>query len=373
MGLDDHVEEVRKALIKKMGGKSYLRPQGLIESLVSDLGESSLTIKQSLGRLKKERWLEGVSPDGVPFGQVKITGKVPGEPPNPDRQRWASVMDSAGLSEQERGALASLSTKLYAFSNLEMGHILDGLLKLRANLPAETGRHRFLVSAQYLIGSSKLLDELSSAALRSFGIPVDVFPNHPLYVVVAGCPSPEAVILVENPAAFEMAVSTKAVKRCAFVATFGFGLSKSQEDYGNQLACMVEERFANAITLTREGSTCPSARELLNHPKITFWGDLDVAGVHIFLRLKKSISGLRLSELYEPMVASLNAPDRSHPYVLAVGKSGQTKMSVTCPDGDQTVQKLLNLCASRGVDQEQVLPWQIEELAHHALVRGNNA
>lgn len=368
MGLEDHVERVRAALIKKIVGKSYLRPQGLIEALAADLGESPLTIRQSMGRLVKERWIEGVSPDGSPFRQVKIIGEVPIEPPNPDRKRWLSVMEGAGLSEQEQGILAQLSPKLSAFSDSEMGYILDGLLQLRVNLPAETGRHRFLVSAQYLMGSSKLLDELSSSSLRAFGIPVDVFSNHPLYVVVAGCPSPEAVVLVENPAAFEMAVSTRAVNRCAFVATFGFGLSKSQEDYGNQLACMVEDRFVNAITLTREGSICPSARELLNHHKITFWGDLDVAGVQIFLRLKKSIPGLCLSELYKPMVSSLCAPDCSHPYIPAVGKSGQNQMSVTCPDGEQTAQELLKMCASRGVDQEQVMPWQIEVLALHALV-----
>lgn len=367
MGLEDRIERVRTALIKKMGGQSYLRPQGLIESLAADLGESTLTIRQSMGRLVKECWIEGVSPDGSPFRQVKIIGEVPIEPPNLDRQRWLSVMERASLPEQEQGILAQLSPKLSAFSDLEMGCILDGLLQLRVNLSAETGRHRFLVSAQYLMGSSKLLDELSSSALRSFGIPVDVFPSHPLYVVVAGCPSPEAVVLIENPAAFEMAVSTQAVNQCAFVATFGFGLSKSQEDYGNQLVCMVEDRFVNAITLTREGSACPSARELLNHHKITFWGDLDIAGVQIFLRLKKSIPVLQLSELYKPMMVSLRAPNRSHPYVPVVGKSGQNQMSVTCPNGEQAARELLNLCACRGVDQEQIMPWQIESFAPHAL------
>lgn len=367
MGLEDHVEQVRAAIIKKMVGKSYLRPQGLIESLAAELGESPLTIRQSMGRLVKEKWVEGISPDGSPFGQVKIIGFVPAELPNPDRQRWMSVIERAGIPEQERVILAPLSTKLAAFADSEMGYILNGLLHLRTNLPAETGRHRFLVSAQYLMGSSKLLDELSSGALRAFGIPIDIFPNHPLYVVVAGCPAPEAVVLVENPAAFEMAVSTQAVNRCAFVATFGFGLSKSQEDYGNQLACMVEDRFVNAITLTREGSTCPSARELLNHHKITFWGDLDVAGIQIFLRLKKSIPGLQLSELYKPMIASLGSQNRSHPYVPVVGKSRQNQMSVTCTDGELTARELLNLCACRGVDQEQIMPWQIESFALHAL------
>ena len=368
MGLEEHVERLRAALIKRMGGKAYLRPQKLVETLATDLSESALTIRQCMARLAKEGWLDGVSSDGSPFRQVKIIGHVPVEPPDPNLLRWISVLGSSELSEHEQDVLKPLSAKLSAFSDSEMGFILNGLLQLRANLHAESGRHRFLVSAQYLMGSSKLLDELSSTALRSFGIPIDVFPSHPLYVVVAGCPSPKVVVLVENPAAFEMAVSTKAVNQCAFVATFGFGLSKSQEDYGNQLACMVEERFADAITLTREGSTCPSARELLNHPRIMFWGDLDVAGIQIFLRLRKSIPALRLSALYQPMVTSLRVPEYSHPYIAAVGKDGQNKMSITCVNGDQTVQGLLNLCASRGVDQEHIKKLQIETLASLELV-----
>lgn len=367
MGLDDQVERVRGILIKKMSGKTYLRPLGLIEALASELEESAITIRQCIGRLAKEGWLDGVSADGSPFRQVKIIGVVPAEPPNPDLIRWLSVMEKAGLPEQEREVLAPLSTKLSSFSDLELGHVLMGLMQLRSNRQSESGRHRFLVSAQYFMGSSKLLDELSSTALRSFGISVDAFPSHPLYVVVAGCPSPETVVLVENPAAFEMAVSTQAVNRCAFVSTFGFGLSKSQEDYGNQLVRMVEEHFSKAITLTREGSTCPSARELLNHPKITFWGDLDIAGIQIFLRLKKSIPALRFSAVYEPMVASLGAPDRSHPYITVVGKSGQSKMATTCTDEEQVAQELLKLSAFRGVDQEQVLLCQIETLAPHEL------
>jgi hypothetical protein len=184
---------------------------------------------------------------------------------------------------------------------------------------------------------------------------------------VAGCPNPETVVLVENPAAFELAVTTQAIRKCAFIATFGFGLSKSQDDYGNQLAFMAEERFVNAITLTRQGSSCPSAKELLNHPSITFWGDLDIAGIHIYLRLKKAIPNLRLSALYEPMLASLGAVERSHPYVSAVGKSGQTAMSPLSEQTDPTAKTLISHCVLRGVDQEQVTASLIEAYAHLEL------
>ncbi|MDP2759259.1 MAG: DUF2220 family protein [Sideroxyarcus sp.] len=369
MALDDHVQRVREALITKMGGSSYLRPRGLVNALASDLAESPLTVQQCLGRLVKEGWLDGVSPDGTPIGQVKILGHVPVVPIDPNLQRWLSVMDAAGIATSDQQVLSSLGTKLADFTDIELGSILQGLLDLRTNLSGESGRHRFLVSARYLLGSSKLLDTLSTTALRSFGIPVEAFPSHPLYVVVAGCANPETVVLVENPAAFELAISTRAVEQCAFVATFGFGLSKSQEDYGNQLAGMVEDRFAHAITLTREGSTCPPARELLNHPRITFWGDTDIAGLHIYLRLRRSIPALRLSALYAPSLASLQDVNKSHPYVSAVGKSGQVNM-VAPSEVDAAIFELFRYCEARGIDQEQLRPELIESLAQYEMRSG---
>ena len=367
MSLDDSVERVREILIKRMGSKSYLRQKGLIESVATDLGESALTVKQCMGRLVRESWLDGVSPDGIPFAQIRIIGRVPVAPVDPNLFRWQEVMSSKGIVAHDLNSLTPLSAKLASFSVCEMANILEGLLRLRDNLSEESGRHRFLVSAKYLLGSSKLLDVLPSTSLRAFGISIDLFPSHPLYVVVAGCPNPDAVVLVENPAAFELAVTTQAIRNCAFIATFGFGLSKSQEDYGNQLAFMAEERFANAITLTREGSFCPTAKKLLNHPMVTFWGDLDIAGIQIYLRLKKAIPGLRLSALYTPMLASLDAPERSHPYVAVVGKSGQMTMATISEHTDPIAQDILSLCRLRGVDQEQVTASLIEAYAPFKL------
>jgi hypothetical protein len=364
MGLEEHVERVRGALAKKMGGKSYLRPQGLIETIANDLRESPLTVRQCMGRLVKESWLEGVSHDGVPFGQVKIIGLVQPVPNNPDRQRWLAVMTGKGVNLSDFEALTPLSAKLAHFSDMEMGFVIDGLIQLRANLSVEIGRHRFLVSAKYLMASSKLLDELPSSALRSFGIAVELFPKHPLYVVVAGGPSPEIVVLVENPAAFELAVTTSAIERCAFIATFGFGLSKASEDFGNQLAGMVEQRFSNAVTLVREGSKTPSVKELFAHPNITFWGDLDIAGMQIYERIAKHLPAIQLSALYEPMIEAVTIGNNRHPYVSAVGKSGQTAFQTNREDSLM----MLDHCREWAVDQEFVTAGQIEQLANRKLL-----
>jgi len=305
----------------------------------------------------------------MPFANARILGPPPPPPENPGLDRWRALLQKSRLPDQDVSALTPLYPKLVCFESPVQAEILNGLVRLRANLNEEAGRHRFIVSARYLIGSSKLLDVLASPALRAFGIQADLFPGHPLYVVVAGCASPETVVLVENPAAFEMAVATGAASRCAFIATFGFGLSKSQEDYGNQLVRMVEDRFSGAITLTREGSSCPTAKELLSHLNITFWGDLDVAGIQIFKRLRKSIPGLRLSALYKPMLDVVDVSAGSHPYVFAVGKPGQSQMLVSADDGDVLSKELLARCVLRGVDQECVLPEQVEQFAAYELMQ----
>lgn len=365
MGLEDHVELVRSALIKRMGGKSYLRPNGLIEVLTTDLGVSPLTIRQCLGRLTKERWLEGVSPEGLPFSQVKIIGYVPVEQPNPDLKRWQSVMDKAELTEQEREAFASLSTKLSEFADSELEYILDGLIQLRANLSTEIRRPNFLVSAKYLLGSSKLLSSLPGRAMKAFGIDTDGFSTHPPYVVAGGSANPEMVVLIENPASFELAMNTNAVKHCAFIATFGFGLSKQSEDYGNQLAELAKGGFNGAITLIREGSDCPPAKTLLTHSNIVFWGDLDIAGMQIYERIANMVPHLRLSAMYGPMIEAIQNVGRRHPYVTATGsgKPGQKLFQ----SNRQDVQKILTYCERYAVDQEIVLPEEIELLAGRAL------
>lgn len=363
MSVEDKIKRIKEALVTRMEGKSYLRPATVIGALEKDTGESAITVRQCLARLARDEWIDGVSSDGTPFRQVRIIGPIPVVMPDPGQERWHAAIDRAsGLLAEDKSALIPLWRKLTELDAFELDSVLSGLMALRANLARETGRHRFIVSASYLLGSSKLLDELSSHALRAFGINVNVFPSHPYYVVVAGAREPEAVVLVENPAVLEVAIKTEAAARCAFVATFGFGLGRMKEDYGNQLVDIVVAAFANTVTLTREGSQCPHARELLAHPNISFWGDLDLAGIQIYLQLKKLVPALRLSALYRPMVDAIEAPTRRHRYISAVGnKDGQVKMTVQATDSE--VEALLGVCKRFAVDQEIVSATEITKWA----------
>ncbi|HNQ03856.1 MAG TPA: hypothetical protein PKH69_04525 [Thiobacillaceae bacterium] len=361
---------VRQWLLKRTRTSSTgkVLTKGIMAKLRKEVLDDPVALRRALLLLREDRHIDFTSDDrGEPVGSY-ITVVQPVEDIPAHVRHWSAVIEAAGLDPNDAAALIPLGDSISDFPEIDMAHLLRGLLELRQDQGKLAGRPAYLTSAEYLLGSSKLLTNLfPKRALKAFGISVDQFPTHPLYVVVAGPRDPATVVLVENPAAFEMAVATEAIKHCAFVATFGFGLSKAQEDYGNQLVSMVDERFNTSITLTREGSACPLAKDLLRHPNITFWGDLDPAGVEIYLRLKKSIPGLGLSALYQPMIEALRDPGSCHPYRKAVGKDGQRERPVKCPETEICAKRLLDLCKARGVDQEMVQPEEIDALAQYQL------
>ncbi len=362
-------ERVRQWFIKRAKSSSTgkVLTKGVMARLRADVLDDPLALRKALVLLRDDGHLD-FTPDerGEPVSSY-IAVIQPEEATPAHVRRWLDVIAAAGLAPNDTAALLQLGDTIADLAGSDMGHLLNGLLRLRDDQNELVGQPVYLVSAEYLLGSSKLLTSLPRRALKAFGIDPCCFPSHPLYVVVAGCAIPETVVLVENPASFERAVATRAVERCAFVATFGFGLSNAQEDYGNQLAGMVEDRFSHAITLRREGASCPDARDLLSHENITFWGDLDLAGIEIYQRLKKAIPGLRLSALYGGMVEAAAHPARSHPYAKATGKERQPTMPRASAICDVVAIGLLEACKARCVDQEYVSAQEIEKHAHQEL------
>lgn len=359
------VESVRHALRILGKGKQSLRGTGLVDRIRQKKSELSI--------IEVRRGLKGLcdlceikatlAPSGEPLSDVEL--HLCPEPISVTEEAWQVLLKNAGIPVQDKEALMPLHKALNGFSPDELGYLLDGLLILREEQAKWSGQPAFLVSARYLLGSSKLLTSLSGRAIKAFGIAIERFSSHPPYVVAGGCSNPDLVVLIENPAAFELAMSTRAAKHCAFVATFGFGLSKHSEDYGYQLAGMVKSGFNEAITLIREGSDCPPAKVLLAHSNIVFWGDLDIAGMQIFERIAADVPHIQLSALYKPMIEAIQGTERRHPYVMAAGsgKPGQ-KLSHS---NRQDVQKMLAYCERYAVDQEIVSPEQIELFATQAL------
>jgi hypothetical protein len=366
LSFDDIVERVKNVVINEMDGKKFLQSGSLVNKVALETGYDHLSVRQALGRLVKVRWLTGFAPNGTPLGQVTIIGEIPEKRIDPTYTAWENALKLEDVKPEELSSLLPCYKKFQGMSDQDMRLVVRGLIRLKNDQAQHVGKPMFLVSAQYLLASSKLLGELPAKNLNKFGINTGIFTKHLPYVVVGGSSDPKTVVLIENPASFEMAVNSQAASNCAFISTFGFGLSHSNSEHGYQLANIVETGFAKCITLTREGSQTLSAKELLLKSNITFWGDLDTSGLHIYLRLKAKLPNLKLSALYKPMLEALNMDSCSHPYVDLTKKSGQLDLT-PLRDIDHEISRLLNLVSERGVDQEHISSEQIEEFAEEIL------
>lgn len=334
----------------------------IVAKLCNEINGDPVEVRKAMNRLNHSGQLEFIaSSNGEPISSYIIVNR-PAENIPQHAALWQAIIANAHLSDNDKEALKPLSSHLEGFSESDMLTLLKGLHKLRSTQNTHRGEYGFSVSAKYLLGSSKLLSKFESRHLRAFGIDVDLFLDRPPYVLVGGNGSnPKAVILVENPISFEIAVQSEAAKHCAFVCTFGFGLSNGGNEFGYQLAGTVE--LGNAIILRRTEGSCMEFADLLSHENCQFWGDLDSAGMHIFMRLKRRLSLLKLSALYRPMISALRDPSKSHPYVESTGKVGQTPFTV----GDSMAVELGRLCGDRSVCQEIVCTDELAELAGQTI------
>jgi hypothetical protein len=364
MIMSDLEDRVYSWLLKKSRNNSSgnVRAGASMVGLCQDVINDPIEVRKSLDNLRRNGKVEySATPNGEPVSAyIRVVQPVVNVPEH--EAMWASALALSGINGSDVSALESLASVTQGFSDIQMTAIINGLKRLRDEQQALFGQPLFYVSAKYLLGSSKILSVFNNRALKSFGIEIDRFPDRPPYIVVGGNgQNPEAVILVENPISFETAIQSNAGMRCVFVCTFGFGLSNVGSEFGYQLAGAIET--GNAIILNRTGSQFNSLDNLMLHPRVQFWGDLDPAGIQIYLRLKQRLPQLEFSAMYRPMIAMLDIPMCSHPYVTATGKAGQIDMKVNCSDTEDVAKGLLKRCSIRGVDQECVSPNDILMLA----------
>lgn len=350
----------------KASAAGKLRCGGILDKLRTEVVNDPVSLRKALIYLRTEQLVEYTAGQhGEPISGFMTVFRPQQEVP-PHVETWSAVLGDTHLPDADKLALRPMGSAMEGFSADDMKTLLNGLVHLRDNQAEHFGEQIFSVSAMYLMGSSKLLSTLDGRALRGFGIEIDRFSPRPVYVVVGGnVETPTAVVLVENPVSFEVAVISEAAKCCLFVCTFGFGLSASTNDYGNQLAGVVETGCV--YVLNRSHGVAPTLNDLLSHGDIHFWGDLDIAGMQIFCRLVTQIPSIKLSALYSPMVDAIKREPTRHPYVTAVGKEGQSRMMVQTARTD--VQRLLNLCREFAVDQEIVTTDQIVQFAGQAFSR----
>lgn len=202
-----------------------------------------------------------------------------------------------------------------------------------------TGTYAFMVAATGDFASSKILDRIPGALLRDVGIDPDQLRRHPTILLTAGARQPDAVVLVENPLAFERAWMATIDLPVAWISTHGL-VATSLERSVADIAC--------AAAAVRSGAP-PSLDALLAHDNLLYWGDLDKFGLWIFHRVRQQLPGIRLSALYRPM-ADLLRRGGGHPYCTLVDKAGQQEWACDDPQ----ISALIELCLRRAVDQEWV-------------------
>ena len=344
----------------KSSATAKLRCGGILLKLRTEIVDDPVELRKALIRLRSDSLIKyAAGAHGEPISGFMTVQRPAVEVP-PYVEKWGAALEDSGLSDADKAALRPMGSGVEGFSIENMKTLINGLKRLRENQAQHYGAQVFSVSAMYLMGSSKLLSTLDGKALRAFGIELERFSPRPFYVVVGGyTESPEAVVLIENPVSFEAAVNSSAAAKHLFVCTFGFGLSATTNDFGNQLAGAVEA--GQARVLNRSPGVVPTLQDILQHQRIHFWGDLDTAGMQIYCRLASKVPAICLSALYEPMIEAIKREEARHPYVTAAAKEGQGRMTVQTDRGD--VKKLLRLCERFAVDQEVVQEAEIDLLA----------
>ncbi len=340
-----------------IGESGFLKGRGLGGRIAAECGIEPLEAKLVLGKLARNEILGGVTHQGETFGRVTLLVVAPVKEEPDSLIRWRAASHAVGLTAAEIEALAPCHGRVKDFNDADLRELINGLMALRAAQAQERGIPRFVVSAKYLLGSSKLIGSLRPSALKAFGIETENFPDAIPHILIAGPSAPEAVILIENPHSFEEAIAAGCAERVALIVTYGYGLSRSGEQFGNRLVESADEdEITKLVPLVRNGNP-PQPLELFQHPHIFFWGDLDREGLRIYSSLRSRIPGLRLSALYRPM-AEAARQGRAHPYAKATAKDNQASLGTVPEDA----LPLVPLCQDRGVDQEIVARSDISSL-----------
>ena len=353
-------KKVIAALWTLMGRRDFLQGKGLVGRIAEKAGIDPLEAKMTLGKLARKGIVEGVSEHGETFGRVSLTIQSPNREEPVSLIRWRDALRAAGIDESEVATLVPCHDRLDGFSDADLRDLASGLKGLKSAQGEERNTPRFVVSAKYLLGSSKMLGSLPAPALKAFGIDIEAFPDAIPQIIVAGPDNPEAVLLIENPHSFEEAIAAGCADRIALIVTYGYGLSRSGEAYGNGLSDAIEQAD-RLVPLIRKGNP-PSPKTLLGHSKILFWGDLDREGLRIYASLRKGLPALRASALYLPM-REVMEKGVSHPYAKATAKEKQGATERVPEDAIP----LASVCSDRGLDQEAVSREEIARLASLSL------
>ena len=353
---DDGLVRTRRELQRLAGDRGWLNGSRLVQRLADGLAISHLDVRHNLLALAQAGVVDNIGPTGDGLGRVGILQRLP-EPmtyvPEHERQ-WRDLVSSRNLDPALGTALGDAGTALVGLSLSDMEQLLEGFLRLIADRDRFAGRDPYEISAKYLLGSSKILAQLGKA-LSAAGISDSSFGTRPRHMLGAGPARSKFTLLVENPECFERLIGLGLADRITVVATFGYGITWS--------GVGVEGRLDRIKIARVAGTPPPTLAEAVAVGTCSFWGDLDLAGLDIFIKLRGLVPHLALSALYGPMLVAATDHATSHPYCTLVDKLGQIETA----GRDDAVTRLAAACRLRAVDQEYVSDLDILALAERLL------
>jgi hypothetical protein len=358
------MDEVSNALLAWLRRRSGSKGRKLLASDIASRAAAALrtdlvSVYDGLRQLRKSG-LASYQPDtmGLPYtGYLTVVPAVVNV--SETEKAWRDALEAVD-DPQLADALAGSHAIFDGIEAADMQHAVAGLLQIRETAATLENAFAFSVSAQHILGSSKVLSRLPLATLRLLGI--DRLPSTPRYLVVAGPAQPAAVLFIENTTSFETAVRAGLDREIALVAAYGYGLNM-MSDSSAGLALLESVRSRGCEILSRSGSG-HSLETLFAHPRMFFWGDLDREGHRIALALRQHLPQLVLSGLYLPMRTLAGRLESSHPYV---GLSGKALQSAWVPTGQGVFDNLALSCEVRAVDQEAIDIKRFASLAHISL------
>jgi hypothetical protein len=353
---DAGLVRIQRELQRLAGDRGWLNGSRLVQRLADGLAISHLEVRHNLLALAQAGVVDNIGPTGDGLGRVSILQRLP-KPmtPVPEHERqWRDLVLARNLDPALGAALGDAGMALAGLSLSDMEHLLEGFLRLIADRERFAGRDPYEISAKYLLGSSKILGKLGRA-LSAAGISDPSFGTRPRHMLGAGPAQSKFTLLVENPECFERLIGLGLADRITVIATYGYGITWS--------GVGVEGRLDRVKIARVAGTPPPTLAEAVAAGTCSFWGDLDLAGLDIFIKLRGLVPHLALSALYGPMLVAATDNATSHPYCTLVDKLGQ----IETISNDDAVTRLTAACRLRAVDQEYVSDPDILALAERVL------
>jgi hypothetical protein len=335
--------------LRKMCRGERVRVSTTLSRLGAALDLEHIALNEALRDLHRAG-LVGYQADmrGLPVsGFMTVTALQ--RPPESHELSWLDALERAGIASEGREALQALAVKLSDLSHEDMLYLAKQLRVLSERDASHFEDAGPNVSARNLMGSAKVLAQLSTRTMSALGLPPRLQQASPRYVVCAGPRQPRATLLIENPRAFENAVRSGLGESVALICTYGFGLSYLTEDLVESLTQPGVER---PVALSRSGNP-PPLEVLLKAANVFLWADLDRAAFAIYVSLRGAIPQLRWSGIYAAMGGMLDEAATSHPYANLFDKAGQL-LRPSAPPEHAAMRRLWERCEARAVDQEAV-------------------